>query len=280
MNPASFRVAFALTLVLTVPLSSHQQSPAGDQTTFDVASVKRNPSGDVYGTAGLQPGGRFVMVNSPVLRLIRAAYSDLNPAQIVGAPEWVNTERYDVAATAGRETSAPEMERMLRGLLAERFKLRTHFESRDQDAFALVRATEIGPPPLQLRQVRVDCVTLTAQPGTSSNLPRSNNGAPPCGLVHDGQKLAAGGITMAQFARTLTPLVGRPIVDRTGLVSHYEFTLEYATREGNAAGVPAANDSRPSIIAALQEQLGLRLDSRRMSVDVLVIDSVDRPGPD
>lgn len=280
MNPASFRVAFALTLVLAVPLSSHQQSPAGDQTTFDVASVKRNTSGDLYGTAGLQPGGRFVMVNLPLLRLIRAAYSDLNPSQIVGAPEWVNTERYDVAATAGRETSAPEMERMLRGLLAERFKLRTHFEFRDQDAFALVRATEIGPPPPQLRQVRVDCVTLTAQPGTSSNLPRSNNGAPPCGLVHDGQKLAAGGITMAQLARTLTPLVGRPIVDRTGLVGHYEFTLEYATRDGNAAGVPAANDSRPSIIAALQEQLGLRLDSRRMSVDVLVIDSVGRPGPD
>jgi uncharacterized protein (TIGR03435 family) len=279
MNRAPFSVAFGLIVVLGVPLSSHQ-SPSGDQTTFDVASVKRNMSGDAYGTAGPQPGGRFVMVNLPVLRLIRAAYSVLNPSQIVGAPEWVSAERYDVTAAAGGDTSAPEMERMLRELLAERFKLRTHFESRDQDAFALVRATEIGPLPPQLRQVRVDCVTLTAQPGTSSNLPRSSNGAPPCGLVHDGQKLAAGGITMAQFARNLTPLVGRPVVDRTGLVGHFEFTLEYATREGNAAGVPAANDSRPSIVAALHEQLGLRLDSRRMSVDVLVIDSVDRPGPD
>jgi uncharacterized protein (TIGR03435 family) len=279
MNRAAFRVAFGLTLVLGIPLSS-QQSPGGDQTTFDAASVRRNTSGDAYGTAGPQPGGRFVMVNLPVLRLIRAAYSELNPSQIVGAPEWVNTERYDVTATAGRNTSAAEMERMLRELLAERFKLRTRLESRDQDAFALVRATASGPPPPQLRQVRVDCITLIAQAGTSSTLPRSNNGAPPCGLIYDGRKLAAGGVTMAQLARNLTPLVGRPIVDRTGLDGHYEFTLEYATREGNAAGIPATNDSRPSIVVALQEQLGLRLDSRRMAVDVLIIDSVERPGPD
>ncbi len=277
---AVHRLGLSLLIVVAaatrLPLAAQQPAPA-----FEIASVKRNTSGERDGTAGPRLGGRFVMVNLPVVRLIRAAYPNLTAAQVSGGPEWVNTERYDITATAGRDVTATEMERLLRRLLVDRFGFTAHFEFRDQDAFALIRVSEREPVPARLQRATNDCANVVdARPGTASNLPRTVNGAPACGLVYDGQKLVAGGITMAQLARNLTPLIGRIAVDRTGLDGYYEFTLEYAAGAGNAAGVPDAGDPRPSIFAALQEQLGLRLDPQRIPVEVLVIDSVQRPSSD
>lgn len=271
------RLGLLLVLIVTgLPLAPQQPAPA-----FEIASVKRNTSGELYGTAGPQAGGRFIMVNLPVIRLIRAAYPHLTASQVTGVPEWVNSERYDITATAGRDVTAAEMEGLLRRLLLDRFGFTGHFEFRDQDAFALIRVSEHKPLFPQLQRATNDCTSVVdGRPGTASNLPRTMNGAPACGLVYDGQKLIAGGITMAQLARNLTPLVGRIAVDRTGLDGYYEFTLEYAANPGNTAGLPDAGDPRPSIFGALQEQLGLRLDSQRIPVEVLVIDWVERPTPD
>jgi uncharacterized protein (TIGR03435 family) len=269
-------VTVGIVTMIAAMLAGQQPGP-----TFEITSVKRHTSDELFGTAGPQPGGRFVMVNLPVVRLIRAAYPNLTASQIAGAPEWVNTERYDITAMVGRDVTATEMEGLLRRLLLDRFTFKAHFESRDQDAFALVRVAQRGALPPQLQRVTNDCTRVVdARAGATSDLPRATNGAPACGLVYDGQKLVAGGITMAQLARNLTPLVGRVAVDRTGLAGYYEFTLEYAAVAGNAAGVPDANDPRPSIFGALQQQLGLRLESQRIPVDVLVIDSVERPTPD
>ena len=269
-------LTIAALCVLTITTLAQRPTPA-----FEIASVKRNMSDGLYGAAGPQPGGRFVMVNLPVMRLIRAAYPHLTASQVTGFPEWVNTERYDITASAGRDVTATEMEHLLRRLLIDRFRFTTHFELRDQDVFVLIRVSEREPLPPQLQPATNDCTSVVdSRPGTAPNLPRTTNGAPACGLAYDGQKLVAGGITMAQFARNLTPLIGRIAVDRTNLAGYYEFTLEYASRAGNAAGVSDADDPRPSIFTALQDQLGLRLDSKRIPVEVLVIDSVERPTPD
>lgn len=131
---------------------------------------------------------------------------------------------------------------------------------------------------LEMRPASLDCAELVERrPASGLNLPPRSNGAPPCGLSSDGQKLSSGGITLARLATNISPLVGRVIINQTGLDGYYEFTLEYSTRHGNAVGVPDPADDRPSIFTALQEQLGLKLESQRAPLDVLVIDRVERP---
>jgi len=251
--------------------------PAGAR--FDAVSIKSNRSA-TGGSIGAQPGGRFVMINLPMARLIRVAYPALT-SQLIGAPAWVNSERYDVIAKAEGDPTSAQIEAMLRALLADRLKLVAHFEPREQEVYALVVARadrRLGP---RLTAAPLDCAAqVEVRPGSGLSLPPRPNGAPPCGLSSDGRRLTSGGLTMAQLARNISPLAGRVVIDNTGLAGFYEFTLEYAARAGNAAGIPESGDDRPSIFAALQEQLGLELEPLRAPVDVLVIDRIDRPSED
>lgn len=114
------------------------QTPSTSATpTFDVVSIKANKSDGNVGGIRPQPGGRFVMVNAPIVRLIRVAYPSPT-SQLIGAPPWINSDRYDVDARTEAQPTARQMEAMLRALLAERFKFSAHFESRGQDIYALV----------------------------------------------------------------------------------------------------------------------------------------------
>jgi len=249
--------------------------------TFEVALIKPNKSGATNGSAGPQPGGRWVMVNAPVARLIRAAYPGPT-SQVIGAPAWVNSDRYDIAAKAEGEVTVGQMEAMLRALLADRFKLVVRVESREQEVYALALARtdrRLGP---ELRLATLDCAQFVElRPASGSNLPPRANGAPPCGLSADGRKLYSGGLTMAQLARNISSAAGRVVIDKTGLNGYYEFTLEYAARPNNVAGLPDdPGDNRPSLFTALQEQLGLKLESQRAPVDVLVIERIERPTED
>jgi uncharacterized protein (TIGR03435 family) len=125
------------------------------QDAFEVASVRRNTSGEARMSFGFEPGGRPVMVNTPVRMLLLQAY--LVPgSRIVGGPAWVDTERYDITAKAETDAPSERLRLMARTLLADRFKLTAHFEDRDQQTFALVvaRPGVLGP---RLRTASVDC---------------------------------------------------------------------------------------------------------------------------
>jgi uncharacterized protein (TIGR03435 family) len=244
--------------------------------TFEVVSIKPNRSGAASTTAGMYPGGRWSMVNAPAATLIRFAYpAQLN--ELVGAPAWVSSDRWDVTAVAGAETTREEMRRMMQAMLADRFKLAVHYETRERDTYALVMArtdAQLGP---DIRRSTLDCEAITAASlaGRPIEAPLPANGAPPCGMMAGGGRLALGGQSMEALARSISGAAGRYVVDRTGLTGNYEVTLRYAGQAVNGAERPA--EELPSIFTALQEQLGLKLESDKAELRILVVDRIERP---
>jgi uncharacterized protein (TIGR03435 family) len=222
---------------------------------FEVASVK--PSRAVEhggGSAGLQPGGRFVMTNGPVRVLINMAYPTAT-REIVGAPDWVTYDNYDVEARAGRDLPFTELPPLLRGLLASRFGLRAHLEMRVRPVYEL----------------RVDDANRKLGPAmrpTSRDCESSRDACP----TKDGPGLIdSAGMSMPAFVTWLPALVGRPVLDKTGLQGYYELVLKYSV--GNASDAP-------SIFTALRDQLGLTLKAVDAPSEVIVIDHIQRPDPD
>ena len=234
------------------------------QDAFEVASVRRNTSGEARMSFGFEPGGRLVMVNAPVRMLLLQAY--LVPgSRIVGGPAWIDTERYDITAKAEKDEPATRLRLMARALLGDRFKLTAHFEDRDQQTFALVAARPgvLGP---RLRKASVDCTPRGA-----------------CRTSHDTTTgtLTSGGMTMMALAVTLSLALETVVTDETGLTGDYEISMTYAPERSRLARAPDADPGeRPSLFTAVQEQLGLKLESRRGPVPVLVIDRIERPVDD
>jgi uncharacterized protein (TIGR03435 family) len=267
------------------------QTPANP--TFEVASVRPNKTGDGRIMLGLQPGGRFNATNVPLRMLLRQAFN-VQEFQIVGGPDWMTSDRFDIVAKAPEGNfTADVMRPMLRSLLTERFKLVVHNETREMPIYALVKARDDGKLGPNLSPAAIDCAAVM----------RGRRGAPPpaptqpgqkmdCGFMIGPGRMNAGGMPMANLAQTLSPQVGRIVIDKTELTGTYDFELTYSP-EGlgsafpgggggpllNGAPVPA-DPNAPNLFTALQEQLGLKLDSQRGQVDVFVIDSVEQPVAD
>jgi len=277
--------------------------PVDDTLTFEVASVKPNKTGDPRVMLGIQPGGRFNASNVPVRLLIRNAYQ-VQDSQLVGGPGWIANERFDIVAKAEGNFLPPQpgsvgpMQIMMRNLLKERFKLVVHNEAREMPIYALVLARSDGKLGTQLRQSTVDCAKMAAERGRAGGPPP---GPPPpgermqCGMRIGGGQLMGGGFPMSQLAQTLSTFAQRTVVDRTGLSGAWDIDLNWTPDPGQSGGpfgplpggpppgVPAPppiDPNGPSLFTALQEQLGLKLESTRGPVDVLVIDSVEMPTPD
>jgi uncharacterized protein (TIGR03435 family) len=164
---------------------------------------------------------------------------------------------------------------MVRGLLAERFNLAVHREQREMPVYSLVVARDdrrLGP---SLHASTTDCASATAAGGAAPQLP---SGQLLCTTRMSPASINAGGITMARLAQTLSGIVGRVVTDETKLTGTYDLQLAFAPEQPPPPGAPPpADPDAPSIFAALQEQLGLKLNTRRGLVDVLVIDRVDPP---
>ena len=216
-------------------------------------------------------GTQWRASNATLRTLIRFAYgSDDDPStpalleeyRLVGGPTWIGSEAFDI------EARMPEGPRrlgdsalMLRALLAERFSLKVHGEIREFPAYALVRARGDGPPPAGLRATSGTCISPIEPVRPDQR---------PCRMRGAFEGLIGESASMALFGRSLTPLVGRPVVDRTGLEGSFDFSVRFTEN-------PRADSRFPSIFTALQEQLGLRLESIRAPLEVLVIDGVERP---
>jgi uncharacterized protein (TIGR03435 family) len=256
------------------------------QQAFEVMSVKPNKSGDPGGSFGGRPGGQLAVRNNTLRNIIRNTYG-LQDFQIVGGPDWMNSDRFDIAAKAAGDAAPAQMMLMMRTLLADRFGLALHTETREIPIYALVMARSDGKPGPQLRPAAVDCAALAAatRAGAPPPLaPTSPGQRPVCGMRTVPGRMAAGGYRLADVARNLSNFAGRMVVDQTGLTGRFDLELAWTPDQSLQgplpAGAPPIDPNGPSIFTAVQEQLGLKLDSQKGPVEVLVIDHAEYPTAD
>jgi uncharacterized protein (TIGR03435 family) len=261
----------------------HAQAPA-----FDVISIRPNPAASNGGIRPM-PNGQLTATGVTVRALILRAHGVLD-LQLLEAPAWADSERFDIDArvqpppVGGPDALMP----FLRTLLAERFRLRTHDETRELSAYVLVHARSDRRLGTQIRPTVADCTRTTPlTPAERSAL--AGKGWPPCGqssemswLTNDPPlagkiRMRLSAFSMKEFAGKLQRMVDRPVVDQTGLPGRFDIEYSYA-RPPSASSPGAPPDSNlPTQFVALEEQLGLKLEARRTAVPVLVIDSVERP---
>jgi uncharacterized protein (TIGR03435 family) len=287
----------ALALVAIGVVGAHAAQPPGPSVParFDVASVKPNNSGEANGSLREQPGGRVMAANMPLRAIISFAYQT-NPFTLVGGPDWIARERFDIAAKL--ETEPPPtppgsandpIALAMRTLLADRFKVKVHRETRDVDAYALVLARPGSAPGPALKRSTQDCSPEAMRTRAAGGATPAASGTalvPSCGARMAPGRLQLGGLSLASVLGPIGGLTGRVVVDRTGLAGAWDFELTFAPDSGRGiapapgANLPAPDPDLPSIFAALQEQLGLKLEPTKTPLDVVVIDSAERPGPD
>jgi len=260
---------------------------------FEAASVK--PSDPKAGPgAGIrrQPGGRFNTFNTPVRLLITFAYQ-IQRFQLEGGPDWIASDRFDILAKPEREVPSTgaffggqdPLRMMLRTLLAERFKLAMHKETKELPIFELVLARQDGRLGPQLRPATVDCAAraAAAAKGGTPPAPSGPPGPGSCGITMNYVRVAGGGVTLRMLANLLEGPAQRLVIDRTGLTGNWDVEVNYAPdRSQMPPGVelpPGIDPNGPSLFTALEEQLGLKLRPARGPVEVLVIDSVQQPTP-
>jgi len=271
-----------LAAVLTAFTAAQSTSPA-KPPAFEVASVKPNTSGDGRVLMTPQPGGRLNLVNVPLRLMIRYAYR-VQDFQVVGGPDWISTARFDVVAKAeGGNPSQEELQLMLRSLLADRFKLVVRPDTREMPTYSLVPARADGKTGAQLRKSDANC-----GPATAPSAPPAPGQLPSCGSMLGFGNLKARGSTMAALASALSTFAGRIVVDRTGLAGGYDVDLNWTPDQiprpvgdqpVQVNGV-TVDPNGPSLFTALQEQLGLKLESTKGPVDVLVVERAEKPAED
>jgi bla regulator protein blaR1 len=242
------------------------------EPTFDVASLKRNTSLNDYGGGGPRPGGRYRLTNVPARSMISIAWN-IPSNRVLGGPGWVADERYDLDATTKENATQDEMRAMVRTLLHDRFKLAAHVEQRDLPVYLLTKARPDGPLGPSLERSTFDCNDLAARKQNTAAALAARSGRMLCGFTTDTGTLDAGGTTMETLAQILTFQAGRPVIDRTGLTGGYNVLLKWTATL--ATDAPAAD--AVSLFAAVQEQLGLKLESATAPLDVVVIDRIERP---
>lgn len=247
--------------------------------SFEVTSVKANRTGDRSSRFQLLPGGRFVATNTTVRALLQAAYRfDFLPFQVIGGPSWLDSERFDVEGRAGTTSPSPaDVDAMVRSLLVSRFKMTYAKETRDMPVYHLVRARDHVRAGPQLRPASKPC----DRSPIGVNVPAPGPDAiPRCGARFArstvGRKIEGLGATLDELTQRLSGPVQRIVVNRTGLDGEFDYELEF-TPDNNQPATNAAGDTGLALFTALQEQLGLRLESARGPVDVLVVGSAERP---
>ena len=268
-------------------------APVDPDTRFEVVSIKPINDASTPMRTMTTPAG-FESAN-PVGGILRQALQKPD-YQMVGAPGWINTDRYSIRAKPPAGVPITAMSVMMLNMLKDRFQLVSHLETREQAIFHLVLARNDGRLGPNLKPTSAECQATLAErqaaakrgdPPAPFPPPSDPNGPQPCGMGRNSPGLFAfSGRSMAQFVPTLADLTGRPVIDKTGLAGLYDITLKFAY-EGRMPGVmgplglqgPAVpvDPDTPSLSAAVQEQLGLKLEGARGPVEVVVIDRFERP---
>src|SRR5215467_12399422 len=285
------RLTLGLCLAAAVALAA--QEPAKEQ--FEVATIKVNRSGELRQFIQRQPGGRVTVTNMPVRQLITFAYQ-LAQFQLIGGPSWMTGDRFDMVAklegdpSFGPPGSGPDpIMRAMQTLLADRFQLKLHRETREMDIYSLVMAKPGGAPAAGLKKSEIDCAEMArarrGQPPPQGPPPIPAGGGPiPCSIMGTPGMIRFGGFPISQITAMLGAMTGRMVLDRTGLTGNWEFVLTFAAEQRGqpppGVDLPPVDPGAPSIFTALQEQLGLKLDATKGPVDVTVVDSIEHPTED
>jgi uncharacterized protein (TIGR03435 family) len=260
MRPCVFALLFSATVLAQI------------EPTFDVASLKRNTSLSEMGGGGLRPGGRYRLTNMPARSMIGIAWS-IPTNRVLGGPGWIAMDRYDLDATMKENATQDEIRAMMRAFLRDRFTLAAHVEQRDLPVYDLTLARPKGPLGPTLERSSFDCNNLAARKQEAAAASAARPGRMLCGFTVNAGTLDGGGTTIETLAQILTSQVGRPVLDRTGLTGSYNVALKWTP--SLATDTPAGD--AVSIFTAVQEQLGLKLESGTAPLDVVVIDRIERP---
>jgi uncharacterized protein (TIGR03435 family) len=287
MNFRSQLSIFALAAALAAPVGFAQQvmppsSPAAGAKAadaaivappFDVISVK--PNKGAHGTAMRFTPDGLRATGATVRFLLYEGYGGINSNQVLNEPAWAATDSFDIEAkvlpadvpTLAKMTFE-QRRTMFQAILVERFKLAVHHETRVMPVYVLTVAK--GGPKFK----------ETAPDDAATTTPRRR------GTMVNNGKITSTDAQLSTLVTILSRRLGRTVVDKTGLTGNYDFTLEYADDDvgspspppdSSAAGVASTPDSRGSIFTALQEQMGLKLESTKAPVDVVVIDHIEKP---
>jgi uncharacterized protein (TIGR03435 family) len=233
-----------------------------------VASVKPNNAADARTISEYSPSGFLNATAITVRTLLRTAYR-VQDFQITGAPGWLATKRFDIAARA-EGSPPPSQQALIQALLKDRFGLAVHNETRESEVFSLVAARNDGKLGPKLVKSDFDCDAYLATPRSPADMARTGLR---CAYRSNPGDFTGYAIQMAQLAQVLSFFAGRPVSDKTGLAGRFDVELQWmpdtAAAPGDAAG--------PSLTTALQEQLGLKLVSEKGPVNMLVVDHVAEP---
>jgi len=259
------KFVFTAALFLVAMVGAQVQAQRRDES-FEVASIKPNNSGENPYYVRIVPGGNLRALNASLQAIITTAYQ-IPDFELAGGPAWLTTEKWDIEAKGPGAAPPQQVLEMLRALLAERFQLKVHTESRQMPIYALVVAKN-GP---KLEPSHLECFDPTAR------IPPPTPNARPCGGFNRGPAQMLGArIAMPGLAKTLSKIAGRTVVDKTGIEGTYDVALNWNPDELLQPDRDSAASESASLFTAIQEQLGLRLEVQRGLVDILVIDSVAR----
>ena len=260
---------------LILQTSAHAQSPqpSAPQFNFDVVSIKPS-SPDARGTGVNIQLGIYHVTNLSLRNMIMYAYHIRMPDQVLGLTGWAASASYDISAKSNDELVAilkampvPERQQqqrlMVQAMLQDRFHLKAHLETKEMPVFALVLAKGGS----KLKQ---------ADPNDTytKGIKGSDGVGHPGTISMNGGNLIAQGVSISSFAQNIAYEANRNVIDKTGLTGTYDFTLQWSRDDTQGA---AGTDTGPSLFTALQEQLGLRLESTKGPVDVVVVDHVEMP---
>jgi len=250
----------ALAIICTVIVSAIALIAQDSTLRFEVASVKPNVGPDRSITFRPNPADGILRSNNPLDSLVRYAY-DLQDFRVIGVPDWARDARYDIAAKASHPITEAERRQMMRALLADRFGMKSHFEMREHTVYLMTssRADKRLGAGLKPR-------------------PECENPPTPCQSGGSGRQdgIVLRAVTLKQLAEGMISAVRRELVlDETGIGGVFDVEMTFRPETSTD---PA--DARPAFVTAMQEQLGLKLEPQRRQIEVLVIDSIERPTPD
>jgi uncharacterized protein (TIGR03435 family) len=263
-----------IVLLIAVALAGGTFAAQTARLEFDVVSIKRSDPEAKGGGMRRLPDGTLIMVNQPIRSIIFSA-SPVPAREVIGLPDWANTDRYDVTTKPPAGSTLEQRSEMMRTMFAERMKVKAHVEQRERDTYALVLARSDGRLGPQLKPSTLDCGPRP--PGTPPPPPPSEftDFASRCGGSFSKNSIVSGGMTIDSLVPSLAGLAGRLVNNRTGLQGFYALTLNFSAPR--QAGDTAPPDDVPEFFTALQEQLGLKLQPEKTMVPILVIDHIERP---
>jgi uncharacterized protein (TIGR03435 family) len=251
-------------IVLSLAATLHAQAPP----TFEAAVITRVRQTPIRSSVGRLPGSNYVVPGMTVVQLVGSAYG-VPPDRVLGAPRWATTDLYEIHAKAAGNPTGAEMTLLLQSLLRDRFKLTVREELRDSPVYVLKVAHDDGRLGSRMRLSAIDCSDPESRKRAEAR-PNPGNGPPPCTsqFAAGAGRIVGSSVSMGRLAPMLTGPTGRTVLDRTGLAGGYDIDLEWSV---------GTSPDKPSILAAVQEQLGLRLESATAPLAVVLIERVERP---